>query len=517
MNHQTAKSRIFKFLFIPVLMLFSTNSHGQVSSVKYEIEAQAIATSNGVVPFWMRSNRFGSIPLPGISSSFIGKAYREYENSAKNENSPVADWGFGIEARANGGTKYNFNFIEAFAKAKLGIFQIKAGRSKDQMGLNGDSSLSSGNFAVSGNALGIPKIELSIPKYWRLPVLGGLFSVKGNFVHGWVGNARILDSLDLSTKKTKEIYYIKNKNPETYFHQKSFYVRLAKPGWKLKLYGGFNHQVFWGNEKSAYGSNFRLSPVKTFYYVATGKAYGDLGIPRSKIGNQIGSIDVGIEYDFDKLNILLYRQNFYDVGALSKLANIKDGLNGISFTNKTYKKGKSGFQFKKILFELFYSKDQAGYPWSTPTASGDEDYYNNYFYTAGWSYNGIVLGSPLITENHNAKKGQASREADYFINNRVIAIHTGISSSINSWQIISKLSYSWNYGTFGTSIYGNSTGNVRYPQSKDLFSEVKQLSFYTEAEKEILQSYKVGFSIGIDQGNLLNNSVGLMLKLNKSF
>ena len=36
---------------------------------------------------------------------------------------------------------------------------------------------------------------------------------------------------------------------ETYLHQKSLYGRFGKPEWKWKLYGGFNHQVFWGNEK----------------------------------------------------------------------------------------------------------------------------------------------------------------------------------------------------------------------------------------------------------------------------
>ena len=53
--------------------------------------------------------------------------------------------------------------------------------------------------------------------------------------------------------------------PGTYLHQKSLYGRFGKPGWKLKLYGGFNHQVLWGNEKVSYGDRYTLSPVKTYY------------------------------------------------------------------------------------------------------------------------------------------------------------------------------------------------------------------------------------------------------------
>ena len=52
---------------------------------------------------------------------------------------------------------------------------------------------------------------------------------------------------------------------ETYLHQKSLYGRFGKPEWKLKLYGGFNHQVLWGNEKKYWGDIFTLSPLKPIY------------------------------------------------------------------------------------------------------------------------------------------------------------------------------------------------------------------------------------------------------------
>ena len=57
-------------------------------------------------------------------------------------------------------------------------------------------------------------------------------------------------------------------------------------------------------------------------------------LKKTRIGNHIGSIDLGLEYEFDKTRLLIYRQNFYEGGALSQLANIQDGLNGISITNK---------------------------------------------------------------------------------------------------------------------------------------------------------------------------------------
>lgn len=498
------------FFGIAFLLMFSSQAYAQKLDVKYELEAQAIGTTNDVVPFWIRSNQFGSIPLAGPSASFIGKAYKEY----KTPGTKLVDWGFGLEGRANAGKGANLQLITAYAKVKLGVFQLKAGRTKDVMGLNGDTLLSSGNFSVSGNAPGVPKLDLSIPEYYRVPIFGGLFSVKGNFVHGWLGRIKILDSISPTSTIT---YYINDRTPKTYFHQKSLYIRLGKADWRFKLYGGFNHQVYWGNELAAYGSNFKLSPAETFFHVVTGKGYGTKGVPTSKIGNQLGSIDLGAEYDFDAVKVMIYRQNFYDVGALSKLGNINDGLNGLSIENKKFGNKTSGFAWKKVLFELFYSKDQAGYPWSTFTKSGDEDYYNNFYYVNGWSYKSQGLGNPFITPRHDAKSGQAIKKADYFINNRVVALHTGLSGRINTWDVMTKLSYSWNYGTFGTSIYGSSTGNIRNPQTSNIFKPVEQFSFYLEGTKNLKNGYSAGFATAIDQGELLNNSLGFMLRLKKKF
>ncbi|HEX8608942.1 MAG TPA: hypothetical protein VF679_09930, partial [Pedobacter sp.] len=314
--------KLHKLLIISVSCLtFSLQAQAQLpNGFKAELEIQAIGTTNKTVPFWMRSNQYGSVPLNGASGSLLATISKDYDHQKLGTNS--FDWGFGVEGRVNGGNRSNLTLIESYLKGRWSIFQLKAGRSKEVMGLNGDTTLSSGNFAVSGNALGIPKVELSIPEYYRLPVLGGLFSFKGNFSHGWVGNARIIAS-SYTTPENASGAALQNRSTITYLHQKALYGRFGKENWKFNLYGGFSHQVYWGNEKDSYGSSFKLSPFETFFYVATGKAYGAKGVPTSKIGNQIGSIDIGGEYNFNTVKVMIYRQNFYDVGALSKLANIR--------------------------------------------------------------------------------------------------------------------------------------------------------------------------------------------------
>jgi len=505
------------FLLAASGLIISLESKAQLpEGFKAEVEIQATGTTNKVVPFWMRSNQYGSVPLNGVSGSLLGRFNKDYD-SKDQDNKRLIDWGFGFEGRANGGKGSNLILIEGYLKGRLSIFQLKAGRTKDVMGLNGDTTLSSGNFAVSGNALGIPKVELSIPDYYRIPVFGGLFSFKGNFSHGYLGRVKIIDSIVVNTGQGQTVYPIVDNRPVTYFHQKSLYVRLGKADWKLSLIGGFNHQVQWGNEKAAYGENFKLSDLETFFHVVTGKTYGSSGVPTSKIGNQLGSIDVGIQYDFNSINIILYRQSFYDVGALSKLANIADGLNGVTVKNKLFEKQSSNFQWKKITAEVFYSKNQAGYPWSKFTKSGDEDYYNNFYYVNGWSYNRIGIGSPLVTSLQDLKNGQAKSVYDYFVNNRVESYHLGFEGQLSSWEFLTKITFSRNFGTFHTSIYGSSTGSIRNPQTENLFIPVNQLSVYFGLSKRMLNNYVIGTNVAFDHGDLLNKSFGGLLTLKKSF
>ncbi len=504
------------------LCLSITKTQAQVDLVDsvprkgISLELQGGYISSKAVPFWMRSNQYGSIPLEGASGSMIARAYQNYkvqgEWQGKAANGGTNwDWGYGLEGRANIGKKFQGQLIDAHVKVRFAIFEARLGRSKDVMGLNGDTLLTSGNFAVSGNALGVPKFEISVPEYYRLPWFGGLFSFKGNFANGYMGNYEMSRSAFMITPSDYSL--------PTFFHQKSLYARLGKRDWTLNLYAGFNHQVQWGGEKDRYGSRYDLNFLQTLTYVTIGKAYGDRtnGIPRSKIGNHQGSIDLGASYDFGTVNAMLYRQNFYDVGALSKLANIKDGLNGITLTNKDFRKQEKVFDWHKLLFEFFYSKDQAGYPWSKPTKSGDEDYYNNFEYLEGWSYNNRGMGTPLIATAESVRAGQASYPGDFFISNRVIAGHLGSSVSLYEWNLLAKVTYAKHYGTFATSEYGKSTGKTFHLPHTESFKPVNQFSAFIQGERVIKNDMILGARLALDQGKLYENTGGFQVFIRKNF
>lgn len=485
------------FLLIMMAVITLTSAESQDDPYHFNIGLTAAYTSAGVIPFWLRSNQYGSIPLDGPSLSVISAARKDYTGDNK-----LFDWGASFEGRLNTGNRNEFRLIEAYAKIRMSIFEIRGGRSKMTMGLC-DSTLSSGSFSVAGNALGIPEVRISVPEFFIIPKLGDLFAFKGSYSHGFTGEP----SVRLLNNDTAQL--------KTFLHQKSFYGRFGKPAWKWKLYGGFNHQAFWGSEETYYVGFNTLTPFQTYLYVITGKPYGTENFSASKIGNHMGSIDIGFEYNFKNISILLYRQNIYDIGALYYLANIRDGLNGLSLVNKQ-SAGKD-IRWRKMLLEFFYTKNQAGELWSPFVPSGDENYYNNDQYINGWSYKNIGIGNPFICTRVYTREGLPADPRDYFLNNRVILFHYGIEGSIKELDIRLKASYSLNYGTFGTSEVGHTLGKDRTLPVYGIFEKTQQFSFLFSGTRQLNGGFTIGGVAAFDAGDLYYNSAGILISVTKIF
>jgi len=482
-------TKILFVLFVfcmPVALAQNGNYYASVESI-------GGYTTSGVVPFWLRANQFGSIPLDGPSASFIASAHKEYHAS----DNRIIDWSAAFECRANLGHTTKLLLIEGYVKLKVSVFDLQIGRSRDMMGLV-DSLLSVGAWAISGTSLGIPKVQISNPEFYSIPFLDHIVAFKGNYSHGWFG--------DIPYSRENNLIH-----PMTYLHQKSLYGRFGKPNWALKLYGGFNHQVMWGSENEKLGQfNFDMSLAETYWYVITSKSYKG-----SRFGNSLGSIDLGAEYSFQNLRLFAYRQNLYEAGALYYLANILDGLNGLILIN--LKTNSKKLQWKRVVLEFLYTKNQAGETWSKFTPSGDENYFNQFQYLTGWSYKGLSLGNPFISPKTTTRSGFASHPNEFFINNRVIAYHLGFMGILYNWQYNMKLSYSQNYGTYLTSEEGGTMGNDRYPPQHGIFGEKKQFSAYLAASKEIKKDLQLNIECAADIGELYYNSFGLMLGLKKTW
>ena len=490
--------KLSHILAIVALCCFAGEVSAQQGNYVLGLEGWGGYTSNGTVPFWLRSNQYGSVPLDGASLSLVGFARKDYVPGKEK----LFDWGASFEGRANLGQGSNLTLIEGYGKVRLGIFELRAGRSKKITGLC-DTTLSSGSWSISGTSLGIPEVELSVRDFWTLPWLGELFAFKGNFSHGWIGD------LEMSRYILQDTLTLKSN-----LHQKSLYGRFGKPSWKVKFYGGFNHQVVWGSERDYYLEDYTLSPLQTYVYVITGKRFSNGYIQKERQGNHLGSIDLGLEFEVSGVKIMLYRQNPYEVGGLAHLANIQDGLNGLMIEN--LQKENRRTTWNRFLFEFLYTKNQAGKPWSPEYGSPYEPYYNHGQYITGWSYNGASLGNPFISTREFLRKELPAHPEDYFVNNRVMAFHLGGAVIIRDVNVTFKASWSGNFGTYHTTDEEQST-DISDPGSLGIFGIKEQFSVFFQADKMVTDNIGAGLTGAADLGELYYNSAGLFLRFSYIF
>jgi len=419
---------------VGLLMLAAVAVQAQARTYEPVFSMGGGYTSGAYTPFWLRANQFGEVPTWESYYHAGMSAKMEYRKGRR------ADWAMGATARVNlTETRSDFFFQEAYIKGKFGIFELSAGRKKYIQGL-ADTTLSSGSYILSGNALPMPKIEIVVNDYWAPGFLGGIAAFKGNYVHGWFDKDR-------------------SNVTQVYLHQKSFYGRLGKPSWPVKFYGGFNHQVQWGGTKRylpasiTNASGSKTSLLSDYFYVITGKSLAGAGGDTAtygandgfnRLGNHLGSVDVGMEIELKAGKLFFYRQSVYEDGSLFHGNNITDGLHGISFTRHVEQ------GLLKIVLEYFNTTSQGGPGGSGNTVAelrGQDNYFNNGDFPEGWSYMGKGLGSPLMTLD--SETGLNPTFNTYFDNNRVEAFYVGAEALLGENHLTFRGSLSNAIGFYG--------------------------------------------------------------------
>jgi hypothetical protein len=389
-------------------------------------------------------------------------------------------------------------FSEFYGKIKYKALELDAGRRREVMGLLNDNTVGVGNFIWSGNALPIPKVQISIRKYTPL-IKNGFVAVKGNYAHGWFGSADSVQNYLL--------------------HEKSLYFRLGKPRWNLKIHAGFNHQVQWGGKPSVPfiqgGTNNFIDKFAgdwdAYYNVVAGRTLTDdgnftttgniSGEGGNRAGNHLGTIDFAIEYDTKKNNFMLYKQSVYEDGSLAALSNVVDGLYGLIVSNK----GKSALH--KISISYLHTANQGGGLGEStiPELRGRDNYFNNGTYEDSWTYKGLTLGVPLLMPINSTPNLGLSTDtlgtinSRYILNNRVQAIVLGVHAQFKKVKSITKASLSRNLGNYYIS-----------PISIDQFSIQQNISFP-------IGKNQIDLGIAYDNLGILNQNLGFSLLVRRAF
>ncbi len=473
---------------------------------QYTAEIGTYLSSSTETPFWLRANQYGIVPNQSPSLTFRVGAYADYDSTRHSTGQwrrARFDYSYGLSAVVNinkSKLSYEHSVLlpEAFFKVRRGIFEVYIGRQREKFGL-ADSTLSTGSYAWSGNAMPIPKIQIAIPNFTPIGFTKGWVAVQGTFAHGY------LDAKG----------YILN----PMLHQKSLYFRFGRPQDVVRVYGGGNHQVVWGGRLADPSSNPTTIPtggqlpaglLNYFYVVST------LGPPQTdtskynyfdltnRIGNHLGSIDVAVEIDLIRHTLYIYRQNVYDDGSLFYLTNIADGLNGIRIRRNNPKA-----IVRDILFEFLNTTNQGGdeFVFDDPKRRGKDDYFNHQQFRDGWAYRQHTIGTPFIPPalgpNDQYPYGTFTN------NNRVYVFHAGFAGTIpvfrsqwlNPISYQMKLSFSRNLGTY----------NLPFTKPKDQFSALASIV----APLNVLGGVQLTANLAIDNGSLYQNGIGTFISLRK--
>lgn len=474
----------------------------ETKPTRFWAEAGGFYAPDHLTPFWLRTNQYGIVPsqLPYASlRAGVSQDYRYYPltDTTTSRRRDRFGLGYGFEIAVNLGAQAKNTVLlpEAYVKVRAGVFEIWAGRRREIVGLV-DSTLSSGSYSWSGNALPLPKVQIELPDYTPIGFTRGLLAFRGGFAHGWFGNHN-------------------RKVTHSYLHQKSLYARLGKPNWRLTFYAGFNHQAQWGGLTDqlpeSLAKNGQLpSRWQDYLFVLTGNSLGK-GIKldttrysrfdrENRIGNHLGSIDVGVEYSTKTVSILLYHQSVYEDGSLYYLTNIEDGLTGLRFRNRN--PASAGLRVTGAVVEFLYTKSQGGGVFNDhDKLRGRDNYFNHAQYRDGWSYFGRTIGTPFITPVTDTRPELS--QYGFFSNNRVRAYHTGIQGKFATdcgFQV--KLSYSENYGTY----------DAPFAEAARQFSSYMKLELPLNPRGLLLT-----FSAAADQGDLFSNSSAVYAGIRKTW
>lgn len=457
------------------------------------IEFVGMGSTNGYTPFWIQSNQFGIVPKTGPNLS-ARAGLEHYWTLSENKTRNQLRVGVGVEAVGNFVQTNNFLLPQAHATLRYKNWELFVGRKKQALGL-ADSTIGSGSYAWSGNALPIPKIQFGTTRFVPVPLTKGWLSFQAFYSDGLFENSRPI------TQNLK-------------FHQKAFYLRIGKAQSGLKLYGGFNHQVQWGGrlkkDLQLTGESLQMPSGFKNYINAVIGAIGGSGEDityfdsTSRIGNHLGSIDVAMEVETYGSSIFLYKQFIYEDGSLFYMTGLKDGLYGARIKRK-HSYG-ANFEINAAVLEFLYTKDQGGddFVLGDGKRRGHDNYFNNQQVRDGWGYYDRTIGTPFIPPTSQTKWKWPNYADNFTSNNRVMMLHLGMEGTLfRKIQWMGKFSFSENSGAYLEPFVG----------SPRQFSGMLMM----QSKLDVLGGLTVKGAYAADIGDLYRKTYGFMLGVRKDF
>ena len=458
------------------------------------MEVGSALSAGSETPFWLISNQYGFL-TPNKFNTWVKAGVKTNLSSAKS-----IDYDYGFEV-VNRYSHQNSPYInQGYARLKLWFVNIQAGSMEEKFG-NQDSSLSSGGLIWSGNARPMPKVAIYIPNYTPIPFTKGFLEFKGGMSHGWFGDQP----------------FAKN----YYLHHKFVYLQFGG-SLPIHVHYGFHHYAQWGGESDDPTIGKLPSEFKDFLKIFLAKS-GDgstktpLGESINRLGNHLGSRNFGFDIDLKNYKTGIYWQTIFEDGSGKAYRNISDGLWGFYIHSLDKRKPINGF-----VYEFIKTTNQSGpyndywllngvrylYPIAGGEhheAGGNDNYFNHGIYRAGWTYNNMTIGTPLITSpliNHGD-------QSDYITNNKIIAHHFAFEGGYNRFYYKLFYTYSLNFGTNSYYLI-----NGIYPVSDAKYQH--SLMIQANLSRTLPWGLDLKVTLGIDKGKMFGDNAGIMVSLIKT-
>lgn len=358
---------IIALQFCLVVMTYNAFGQDKPEAIDYlELSAGMTAISGEAAPLFLWINQNGRIPVDNSTQ------YLRLRAGKKPDYLEDSDWFYGIDLTGRTGDDDHVMITDCFAGISSEYFSLSVGKKTEFFGL-ADSLLTIGPEVYSRNAPTIPKVALSTNGYVELT---GKIAVNAYLAHGWLGDER----------------YIKN----AFLHQKHLFIRYGDtyPNKGFNVFGGLHHLAVWGGTNRVTGEK-NPSGLDDFFRVFTGMSgdeQGNVEEQENSLGNHLGSIEFALQLKGINQDWLFYAQTMFEDGSGLVFVVPGDYLLGASFINKRKQSIVQRINVEYLETRYTgYSPHEPGHP-----DYGLDDYFNNYMYLSGWTYNGYGIGHPFI-------------------------------------------------------------------------------------------------------------------------
>ncbi len=479
--------------------LFITTTEAQIS---YNIESEAVGGNGTNTPFWLMSNQHG-LSSVDLNNGYVRVGLKNEYDAAK-----IFDYRYGLDVVEANNYTSKFILQQAYFDLRFKKIELSLG-SKEYNSILKNQSLSSGGMSWSGNARPIPMVRLGSNDFMSFPWLfHNRLKLKAAVAFGWFTDGGFqAENVRFDTRNPNSSFS-NFYNRKLVYHQKQVIANydFANSPWSMTIALQLEMQ-FCGDKYYTENNVLKiLSTPPTFkhYFMALVPSQGDsqsaIGDQQYVFGNTLGSEHFVFNYRKPEFEIKAYLENFFeDFGGMSK-QNGFDGLWGFEYERKI-KRGITG-----VVVEYLQTTDQSGpihwAPGDYPTAklrdqaTGNDDYYNNFNYT-GWEHWGMTNGNPLISSPIYNTDGTLRME-----NNRVKALHVGVSAAISS---------EWEGRFLGTVSRGWGRHYLPFTETKDAKSMLLELCYSPKKCK----GWTFAASGALDRGTLYGDNSALSLKISK--